>query len=120
MGYSLAICLVLALWGRSIVGAISDDTAVGDAAYAYLLLVPATYGLLGVGMVASATFTALGKPIPALILSLSRMAAVYAPLRWPATGCSATKSIFAAAAVANVLIGAASAYWIKRHLRTRN
>ncbi len=117
LGYSLAICLVLALWGRSIVGAISDDTAVGDAAYAYLLLVPATYGLLGVGMVASATFTALGKPIPALILSLSRMAAVYAPLALAGDWLFGYQGIFAAAAVANVLIGASSAYWIKRHLR---
>ena len=117
LGYSLAICLALAFWGRSIVGAISDDSTVGEAAYAYLLLVPATYGLLGVGMVASATFTALGKPMPALILSLGRMAAVYAPLALIGDRLFGYHGIFAAAAIANLLIGALSAYWIKRHLR---
>lgn len=117
LGYSLAICLVLAFWGRSVVGAISDDAAVGDAAYAYLLLVPATYGFLGVGMVASATFTALGKPMPALVLSLGRMAAVYAPLALVGDRLFGYQGVFAAAAVANLLIGALSAYWIKRHLR---
>ena len=119
LGYSLAICLLLAFWGRSIAGAIGDDAAVADAAYAYLLLVPATYGLLGVGMVASATFTALGKPMPALILSVSRMAAVYAPLALVGDWLFGYRGIFAAAAVANLLIGALSAYWIRRHLRRR-
>lgn len=119
LGYSLAICLLLALWGRSIADAIGDDAAVADAAYAYLLLVPATYGLLGVGMVASATFTALGKPMPALILSVSRMAAVYAPLALVGDWLFGYQGIFAAAAVANLLIGALSAYWIRRHLRRR-
>ena len=119
LGYSLAICLLLAFWGRSIAGAIGDDAAVADAAYAYLLLVPATYGLLGVGMVASATFTALGKPMPALILSVSRMAAVYAPLALVGDWLFGYQGIFAAAAVANLLIGALSAYWIRRHLRRR-
>lgn len=117
LGYSLAVCLMLAFWGRSIAGAIGDDAAVADAAYAYLLLVPATYGLLGVGMVASATFTALGKPMPALILSVSRMAAVYAPLALVGDWLFGYQGIFAAAAVANLLIGALSAYWIRRHLR---
>ena len=119
LGYSLAICLLLAFWGHSIAGAIGDDAAVADAAYAYLLLVPATYGLLGVGMVASATFTALGKPMPALILSVSRMAAVYAPLALVGDWLFGYQGIFAAAAVANLLIGALSAYWIRRHLRRR-
>ena len=117
--YSLAICLILALCGRFLINAIMDDPAVGDAAYAYLLLVPFSYGLFGVGMIASATFTALGKPMPALALSLGRMAVVYAPLALLGDRLFGHQGVFAAAALANLLIGALSAYWIKVHLRRR-
>ncbi len=119
VAYSLVVCLILAFCGRFLVGAIMEDTAVSDAAYAYLLLVPFSYGLLGVGMIASTTFTALGKPMPALVLSLSRMAVIYAPLALLGDRLFGHQGVFVAAALANVLIGVLSAYWIKMYLRRR-
>ena len=113
----MVVCVVLALWGQPLAALIIDDEAVVDATYAYLLIVPVTYGLLGVSMIAGATFTALGKPIPTLLLSLGRMVVFYLPLALAGDRLFGFVGIYGAAALANLLIAILSAIWLQRHLR---
>ncbi|MXX29494.1 MAG: hypothetical protein F4Z45_07290 [Gammaproteobacteria bacterium] len=117
LGYGVVVCVVLALWGQPLAALIIDDEAVVDATYAYLLIVPVTYGLLGVSMVAGATFTALGKPIPTLLLSLGRMVVFYLPLALAGDRLFGFVGIYGAAALANLLIAILSAAWLRHHLR---
>ena len=117
LGYGVVVCVVLALWGQPLAALIIDDEAVVDATYAYLLIVPVTYGLLGVSMIAGATFTALGKPIPTLLLSLGRMVVFYLPLALAGDRLFGFVGIYGAAALANLLIAILSAIWLQRHLR---
>ena len=119
LAYSLVVCLVLALWGRPIVAAIINDAPVVDAAYAFLAMVPVSYGLLGVGMIAAATFTALGNPMPALALSLGRLVVFYVPLALLGDRLFGYLGIYGAAALANLIIGGLSAWWLRRHLQRR-
>ena len=102
-----------------IIGWINDDPGVIEATYAYLLLVPITYGFLGVGMVAGSTFIALGKPLPTLILSISRMIIIYIPLALLLEIWFGYRGIYAAAAVCNVIMGWAAVTWVKRTLGTQ-
>lgn len=114
--WSLLAFALLAGFGRPIVGFINQDPAVVDATYLYLLLLPATYGLLGVGMVASSTFIALGKPMPTLVLSLLRMIVLYIPMALIMETLFGYAGIFAAAAVCNCLFGGLAYGWVRRML----
>ena len=71
--WGVFIFVVLAAFGRGIVGLINDDPAVIEATYHYLLIVPLTYSTMGVSMVSGSCFVALGKPLPSLILTITRM-----------------------------------------------
>ncbi len=115
--WSLLAFVVLAGAGRHLVGFINDDPGVIDATYAYLLLMPATYGFLGVGMVAGSTFIALGKPMPTLVLSLVRMVVLFVPLALAMNVWFGYRGIFAAAAICNIVLGVLSFGWIRSTLR---
>ena len=54
----------------------SEPTAVVSAA-AYLTTVPLSYGALGLIYIFSSTFNALGKPLPSVAMTLSRMFLLY-------------------------------------------
>ena len=116
--WSLFAFVVLAGAGRYLVGFINDDPAVIEATYAYLLLIPATYGFLGVGMVAGSTFIALGKPMPTLVLSLVRMVVLFIPLALVMNEWFGYKGVFGAAAICNVVLGGLSFGWVRSMLRT--
>jgi putative MATE family efflux protein len=115
--WSLLAFVVLAGAGRFLVGLINQDPGVIEATYAYLLLIPATYGFLGVGMVAGSTFIALGKPIPTLILSVVRMVVLFIPLALLMDAWFGYKGIFGAAAICNIVLGVWSFGWVRSMLR---
>lgn len=107
---------VLAGGGPWIISWINSDPGVIEATYAYLLLLPITYGFLGIGMVAGSTFIALGKPMPTLILSIARMIVVYIPLAITLEIWLGYRGIYAAAAVCNVIMGLTAVGWVRQTL----
>jgi Na+-driven multidrug efflux pump len=72
---------------------------------------------MGVAMVAGSCFVALGKPLPSLILTITRMVLVYVPLALLFDRLWGYAGIFGASAVANVVVAAASYFWVTRMLR---
>ncbi len=112
--WGLGAYLVLVLLGRPLLTFINDDAQVIQAAYRFLLIVPASYGLLGISMVSAACFTALGKPLPALLMSIGRMFVIYLPLAWLGSAWLGYSGIFAAGALANLLIGLLGFFWIRQ------
>lgn len=112
------ICLiVLGSFGEPIVRLINDQPELVLAAGWFLVIVPVSFGFLGVGQVAGSVFVALGRPIPPTLLSIFRAIVIYIPLallfdhHWGYLG------IFAAATVSNVIYGAISWWWQRRMLR---
>jgi putative MATE family efflux protein len=110
------IFVILATFGRGIVGLINSDPAVVEATYHYLLIVPLTYSTMGVSMVSGSCFVALGKPLPSLLLTITRMVLIYVPLALLGDRLFGYQGIFGAAAVANVLVAGASYVWVMRML----
>jgi putative MATE family efflux protein len=110
------IFVILATFGRGIVGLINSDPAVVEATYHYLLIVPLTYSTMGVSMVSGSCFVALGKPLPSLLLTITRMVVIYVPLALLGDRLFGYQGIFGAAAVANVLVAGASYLWVMRML----
>ena len=103
--WGAAAWLVLMLIGDWVVPLIDDNPAVIDVARHYLAIVPISYGLWGVLMMASASFNSLGKPIPSTIMAFTRMFVVYVPLAMLADHLFGYTGIFVATATANCLMG---------------
>ena len=105
-------------FGDVIAGWIDHNPVVIATAAFYLAIVPWTYGLWGVLMMTSASFNALGKPIPSTIMSFTRMFILYIPLALLLNHLFGYQGIFVATAISNALMGAIGYFWLKRALHT--
>jgi len=116
IGWGLLCCALLAPLGDEIVALINDDPLLVESAGWYLLITPITFGVLGVGMISGSLFVALGKPLPTTIMAVLRMVIIHLPLAallniyWGYIG------IFAATAIANVIMGVIAVTWSRRVL----
>ena len=92
-----------------------------DSAVAFLHIIPLSIGFMGLITIANHAFNALRRPIPALILSISRLVIVYVPLAFIGSYLYGYVGIFAATALANILVGIVAVYWYQRVMqRARN
>jgi len=114
--WAVVAALLLFMFGRSIVGLITDDPDVVEASYLFLIIVTFSYGFMGVGQVASATFIALGKPFQPLVLSVGRMIVFYIPLALLLEMPFGYAGIFLATALCNVLLGVVGFFWVRAFL----
>ena len=105
LAWGAAAWLVLMLIGDWVVPLIDDNAEVVAVARHYLAIVPISYGLWGVLMMASASFNSLGKPIPSTIMAFTRMFVVYVPLAMLADHLFGYTGIFVATAAANCVMG---------------
>jgi putative MATE family efflux protein len=109
--WGLGCFVLLAPFGENIVGLINDQAEMAVAAGWFFLIVPISFGLMGVGQTSSALFVALGKPIPPTVLSILRTTVVYIPLALALDHYWGYIGIFIALTISNVLFGAAAFFW---------
>jgi Na+-driven multidrug efflux pump len=64
-------------------------------------------------MVMNASFNGMGKPMPAVHISLARMVLIYLPLAFVANRYFGISGIFAAYAVANIITGIIAFSWAR-------
>ena len=116
LGWGLLVTLPLFFFGAEIASLIDASAPVIAVAAMYLAIVPLSYGLWGVLMMASASFNALGKPLPSTALSFGRMVVIYIPLATLLNDLYGYVGIFIATALSNVLFGLVGAKWFSRRL----
>jgi putative MATE family efflux protein len=109
--------IVLGLFGDNLVGLINDDEQLVEASEWFMIIVPISFGLMGVGQVAASVFIALGKPMPPTVLSILRTVVVYIPMAIIFDSYWGYIGIFISLMVANVLFGVAAYLWGKIMLR---
>ena len=114
MAWGLIAAVPLLLAGSTIVALVDDSPEVLATAAYYLAIVPWTYGLWGVLMMASASFNALGKPLPSTALSFSRMFIVYIPIALVLDHFYGYRGIFIATALSNGVMGVLGYLWFRR------
>jgi len=114
MGWGILIALPLFVFGEAISGFVDESPRVISTAAWYLAVVPWSYGLWGVLMMASASFNALGKPLPSTALSFSRMFILYVPLAYVLDQQFGYQGIFIATAISNGLMGMLGFLWFRR------
>ena len=108
---------ILALAGDWLPSLFSDNPKVTDVTKVFLLVVPVSYGTYGMVMIMNAAFNGMGKPMPAVALSVGRMVLIYLPLAFVLDGFFAVAGIFVAYMIANVVTGIISYHWAKASIQ---
>jgi putative MATE family efflux protein len=111
--YGLAIGAFMLLFGGYIVDLFGVQGAARDTALLHMHVVPVSYIALGCAMTVNGALNALGKPVAAMWISLSRTIAVYAPLAWLLSQFFGLIGIFIAAASANAIAGGIGVFWLR-------
>jgi len=112
--WGLIAAVLLLLAGDRVAGWVEDTPEVTATAAFYLAVVPWSYGLWGVLMMSSASFNALGKPLPSTALSFSRMFLIYLPLALLMNHFFGYHGIFFATATSNALAGILGYLWFRQ------
>jgi putative MATE family efflux protein len=105
--------IILVASGRSVALIFNDDAIVVATLIDYLRIVPLSYGLLGVLMLATAALNALNRPLQSALLTVLRLFVLYIPLAIVGSALFGLQGIFGAAAVANGLAGLAAFFWLR-------
>lgn len=114
--YAIAAAALLALVAAPLASIFDDNPDVIDAASTYLTIVPFALGAFGVMLTAVAAFNALGRPLPAAMLTFIKLFLAYVPLAWLLSRAIGLEGIFWANTVAHLLFGAVGYWWIRRVL----
>jgi putative MATE family efflux protein len=119
LGSGLVIALLLALSGDWVPSLFSDHAEVTDIGALFLLIVPISYGAYGMVMVMNASFNGMGKPMPAVNISVGRMMVIYVPVAFVTEKFFGVAGIFAAYAIANLVTGVLSFIWARASVQSQ-
>lgn len=114
LGSGLVIAVALALLAGVLPGLFSENPDVMRVTRLFLWIAPISYGAYGIVMVVNAAFNGLGKPMPAVYISVARMIILYLPLAFFAQHYLGVIGIFVAYAAANLLSGLLGYIWAQR------
>jgi putative MATE family efflux protein len=119
----LLIAGLLAVSAGFVSSLFSDSDAVIDVTRIFLWIAPLSYGSYGLVMVMNASLNGLGRPLPAVVISLARTIILYLPLALVARHWFGIAGIFAAYAVANIVTGVIAyvlaTRTVREHCRSR-
>jgi len=113
LGSGLVIAGALAALSDFLPSLFSDSEDVTGVAQLFLLIAPIGYGAYGMVMVMNASFNGMGKPMPAVWVSVLRMAGLYIPLALAGDALFGIPGIFGAYTVANIVMGFTSYAWAR-------
>ncbi len=113
LGSGLAIAAVLALTSGILPGFFSDSEQVTGVTQLFLWIVPISYGSYGMVMVMNAAFNGMGRPMPGVWISTSRILVLYVPLAFVGMYFFDVIGIFVAYSVANIVTGVGSYIWAR-------
>lgn len=111
MIWGLVCALILGAFGSDVIFLITETQGVVESAGLFLMIVPISFGFLGIGMISGSLFIALGKPMPTLIISIMRMVVVYIPMAIVGNIYWGYPGIFVATSLANVIMGLVAVVW---------
>ncbi len=108
----LLIAAALALVSGFLPTLFSDSPDVINVTKTFLWIAPISYGCYGIVMFVNAAFNGLGKPMPGVAISVTRILVLYVPLAFLGKMLFGVVGIFVAYAVANILSGILGYAWI--------
>ena len=115
--YGVFVAALLGALAVPLAGLFSDQTAVVSTTARYLWIVPMSYGLLGMSVLASAAFNALNRPLKAVVLIVFWLFVFRIPLALFGGWLGRVPGLFAGLAVGNALVGLLAYAMVRRFLR---
>ncbi|MGD1712394.1 MATE family efflux transporter [Dapis sp. BLCC M172] len=112
--------IALGIGGSWVASVFDKDPEVVEVAAKYLLIVPISYGAAGIILISSVTFNALGKPLPSMVMTITRMLFLYVPLAYLGSWLFGINGIFAAACFANLAVGIGAYFWNHKNFSLDN
>jgi putative MATE family efflux protein len=114
LGWGVMVAVLLGVGAPAIASWFDSSPAVVGSASAYLKIVPVSYGALGIVFICSSAFNALGKPLPSVVMALTRLLLLYLPLAYMGNKLFGVSGIFGAACLANAAVGLGMFFWQRR------
>jgi|TARA_B110000902_G_scaffold267030_1_gene357665 putative MATE family efflux protein len=114
--FGAAMAVILWLAKDTVVGWFTDSPEVIEVAAIYLTITPVSYGLYGLVMSVNASFNGLGKPFPAMAISILRALVIYLPLALVAQHFWGLPGLFIGMTAANGITGILAYFWLKSAL----
>lgn len=115
--YGIGIWIVLALVAKPVAAMFNDTPSVVMITSLYLLIVPVSYGLVGVTMQSGMSLNVLNQPMKSAGITAVQMFVLYIPIAYLASSYLGVGGIFGALAFANILTGLLARYTVNRELR---
>ncbi|MBT8445079.1 MAG: MATE family efflux transporter, partial [Gammaproteobacteria bacterium] len=117
--YGLAVAALMAGAAGFIAGAFTDNADAIATTKMHMRIVPISYIALGCAMSVNSAFNAIGKPMPAMFISMTRTILVYAPLAFLFANLFGLVGVFAAACTANFIAGGVGTAWFRMVFRAK-
>ena len=114
--YGAGVSIIMWLVGEPVASLFDDDPTVVKTAADYFLLVAWSYGAFGIFQVCGTSFNALGRPLPATILTFTKMFLVYVPGAFLLSRFWGVNGVFAANGLAHLVMGLVAYLWLRRTL----
>jgi Na+-driven multidrug efflux pump len=114
--FGMAMAVILWLAKDTVIGWFTDSPEVIEVAAIYLTITPVSYGLYGLVMSVNASFNGLGKPFPAMAISILRALVIYLPLALVAQHFWGLPGLFIGMTAANVITGVVAYFWLRKAL----
>lgn len=102
--YAVCIAVLLMLFGGAVVAVFSDDAVVIGLAAFYLSVVPFTYGFLGIINISSGTLNSLAKPMPAMMIGVSKSLLVQIPCAYIGSQLYGIKGVFLGMGTSSMIV----------------
>ena len=115
--WGLMAAVIMWIGAPFFVSLISTDAEVMAAAVAYLYIVPVSIGFMGMVNVANASFNAMSRPVPPLVLSIARLMIVYIPAAIVAGMYFGYVGVYIVTAAVTVVFGLLGRSWNSRTIR---
>jgi len=112
--WGVIAAIPLLLFGGMIASWVDQTREVVDTVAFYLAVVPWSYGFWGLLMMSSASFNALGKPLPSTVLSFTRTFLLYIPLALLLNLLFDYRGIFIAVGISNFIMGGLAFLWFRK------
>lgn len=112
--WGAAMAVLMWLFSDYLIHLFTQDEAAVAAANQYLRIVPLSFGLLGIIAMVSSVANGVGEPIPALVMTVTRLVIIYIPLALLLSNFMGLSGVFIATAAANFLVGFGAMWWANR------
>lgn len=114
VAYGLLVAMLLGLTAPWIVGVFTDNETAMSTALLHMRIVPLSYFAIGFALAASNSFNAIGKPMPGMIIAMTRTILLYAPLAFVLAYAFGIVGVFVAASTANLVAGGVGFFWYRK------